>query len=248
VPGRLDITQDYNLLSDEVHSVHLIQTLGAMVEGEPRVMLHVQLTAAPGVRLQLAGDNIVELRHNYPAEIAKYLDPIFRTLSQDGLLAKVDPKLAWQVFGDEYKPGPELVSQVQSLLKKLDAEDFQDREAASKALAELGQPAALALRRMDRNGWSEEQVGRVDAFLAKFKPSNDVEAKRLRGDRDFLLDCLFSDDAQIRELAFKQLQSVVGRPIEFDLKASSQQRLDSIRRLRASIGATPTTNAKTPLE
>jgi hypothetical protein len=140
------------------------------------------------------------------------------------------------------------VARVQSLLKKLDAENFQDREAASKALAALDQPAALALRRMDRAGWSEEQVGRVDAFLAKYKPTNDVDAKRLRRDRDFLLDCLFSDDAQIRQLAFNELQQVVGRPIEFNLTAPPQQRLESIQRLRASIGATPTTHAKSRAE
>jgi len=246
VPGRLDLTQDYNLLADEVHSVHLIQNLVEIVEGEPRVTLHVQLTTPPGVRLQLQADNVVELRRNYPAEVAKYLDPIFRTLSQDGLLAKVDPKLAWQVFGGEYKPSSDLVAKVQALIKQLDAENFQQREAASKSLEALGQPAALAIRRMDRAGWTEEQVGRVDAFLANFKPTNDVDAKRLRQDRDFLLDCLFADDEQIRRLAHAELEKVVGRPIAFDLSAPPAQRLDSIKRLRASIGAVPSTQEKTP--
>ena len=87
VPGRLDLTQDYNLLADEVHSVHLIQNRGELVEGEPRVTLHVQLTTAPGVRLQRTAENVVELRRRYPAECARYLDPILRSLRQDGLLA-----------------------------------------------------------------------------------------------------------------------------------------------------------------
>jgi hypothetical protein len=248
VPGRLDLTQDYNLLQDEVHSVHLIQNLVEIVEGEPRVTLHVQLTTPPGVRLQLQADNIVELRRNYPAEVAKYLDPVFRSLNQPGLLAKVDPRLAWQVFGAEYKPSSELVENVKTLIKKLDAESFQDRQAASKALEKLGQPAALAIRRMDRAGWSDEQIGRVDAFLASFKPTNDVDAKRLRQDRDFLLDCLFADDVQIRQLAHAELQKVVGRPVEIDLNAPPSKRLDTIRRLRESIGAVPSTQAKSRVE
>ena len=248
VPGRLDLTQDYNLLADEVYSIHLIQNTVEIVEGEPRVTLHVQVTAPPGVRLQLSADNVVELRRNYPAEVAKYLDPIFRTLSQDGLLAKVDPKLAWQVFADDYKPGAELTAKVQELIKKLDAEKFQDREQASKALEALGQPAALFVRRMDRTGLSEEQVGRIDAFLAHFKPTNDVDAKRLRTDRDFLLDCLFADDEQIRRLAHAELQKVVGRPIAFDISAPPGQRLESLQRLRAEIGAVPSTQAKSRAE
>jgi hypothetical protein len=248
VPGRLDLTQDYNQLEDEVYSVHLIQNLVELVEGEPRVTLHVQVTTPPGVRLQLAADNIVELRRKYPAEVAKYLDPIFRTLSQDGLLAKVDPKLAWQVFGDDYKPSAELTANVQALVKKLDAESYQDREAASKALEALGQPAALAVKRMDRQSLTEEQVGRIDAFLAHFKPTNDVDAKRLRSDRDFLLDCLFADDDQIRRLAHAELEKVVGRPVPFDVTAPPAQRLESIKALRATIGAVPSTQAKTRAE
>ena len=137
---------------------------------------------------------------------------------------------------------------MQALIKKLDAENFQDREAASKALEALGQPAALAVRRMDRSGFTEEQIGRIDAFLAHFKPTNDVDAKRLRKDRDFLLDCLFSDDEQIRRLAHAELEKVVGRPVEINLTAAPEQRLETIQRLRASIGAVPSTQAKSRVE
>jgi len=200
------------------------------------------------VRLQLSADNVAELRRNYPAEVAKYLDPIFRTLSQDGLLAKVDPKLAWQVFADDYKPGAELIAKVEEQIKRLDAEKFQDREQASKGLEALGQPAALYIRKIDRSKLSEEQVGRIDAFLAHFKPIGDSEAKRLRKDRDFLLDCLFADDEQIRRLAHAELEKVVGRPVAFDLTAPPQQRLETLQRLRAEIGAVPSTQAKSRAE
>lgn len=244
VPGQLHLNQDYNLLADEVHSVQLIQNIREIVEDEPRVRLYVQITAQPEVNLRLEADNIVELRHKFPAEVAKYVDPIFESLRQDGLLAKVDPKLAWQVFADAYTPPADVVAKVQALVKQLDAEDFADREAASKSLEGLGQPAALALLRIDRAGWSEEQIGRVDAFLAKFKTTDDAEAKRLRKDRDFLLDCLFSEEEPIRRRAHAELEALVGRPIEFDITAPPAQRLQSIERLRASIGAPPATQAK----
>ena len=244
VPGQLHLNQDYSLLADEVHSVQLIQNIRELIEDEPRVRLYVQITAQPEVNLRLEANNIVDLRHKFPAEVAKYVDPIFHSLRQEGLLAKVDPKLAWQVFADAYTPPADVVAKATALVKQLDAEQFADREAASKALEALGQPAALALLRVDRTGWSEEQIGRVDAFLAKFKTTDDAEAKRLRKDRDFLLDCLYSEEEPIRRRAHAELQALVGRPIEFDVTAAPEQRLESIRRLRASVGGVPSTQAK----
>ena len=96
---------------------------------------------------------------------------------------------------------------------------------------------------MDRSGWSEEQVGRVDAFLARFKPTDDAVASKYRFDREFLLDCLISDEEPIRRRALEQLQKLVGRPIEFDLTAPEAQRLAAVTRLRAQIGDPPATQA-----
>jgi hypothetical protein len=244
MPGDVRINQDLNRLDDQVHSVQLIQNTRELNEGETRIALYVQITGTPAVELRLTGDNIVDLRQKYPAEVAKYVDPIFRTLRQEGLLAKVDPKLAWQVFADAYQPPADVVSKVQQLVVQLDADSFPARESATQALEQLGQPAALALLHMDRKTLSDEQRGRVDAFLAKFKTTGDDRAKQLRRDRDFLLDCLYSDEEPIRRRALEELRKVVGEPIEFDITAPSEQRLAAIERLRRSIGAAPTTQRK----
>jgi hypothetical protein len=244
VPGQLMLSQDWDQLSDETHTVQLIQSTRQMGEGENRVTLYVQITGSPPVDLRLGAQNIVELRRQYPGETARYVDPIFRTLRQEGLLARVDPKLAWQVFSFAFTPSSDLDSRLKNILPRLDAPSYPERQAASAELEQLGQPAALLLMREDRKNLSDEQRTRIDAFIAKYKIVNDAEAKRLRGDRDFLLDCLYSDDAVIRREALTELRKVTGQAIKFNENAPPEQRLETIARLRQSLGATPATQEK----
>ena len=243
-PAQLTIAQDLARMDDQTHSVQLLQAMRELGEGEPRVTLYVQITGEPQVNLNLQAENMIELRRKYPAEVAKYVDPIFRTLRQEGLLAKVDSKLAWQVFDDAFEPSPELIARLKPLLAQLGAEQFATREAASSQLESLGQPAALALMRWDRKGLNDEQLGRIDAFVARFKLADDKEVARLKKDRDFLLDCLYSEDAIIRRRALQALQQVTTKPVKFDVDAEPAQRLAAIAQLRQAIGAVPATQAK----
>src|ERR1043166_1505344 len=137
---------------------------------------------------------MVDLRRKYPREVARYLEPIFRDFKQESVLARVDPKLAWQVFAPAYVPPPELAAKVKALAVKLDAENFADREAASRELAAMGAPAAMALTRLGRANMSDEQLSRIDVLTAPYKPLPDDQVAKLRNDRFFLLDCLAADD------------------------------------------------------
>jgi hypothetical protein len=236
-PGKLMITQDHDRMDDQVHSVQLVQTTGDIGEGDSPVMLYVQITASPEVNKKLPAKDIVDLRRKYPNETSTYLDPIFRTLRMNGFLLRVDPRLAWQVFADGFVPPAQLQSDLKRVLAALDADDFQAREAASRELEKLGQPAALALMKVDRNSLTDEQRGRVDAFVAQFKTVPPEKAEEYRRSRDFLLDCLFAEDEQIRARALEQLRKVTGRPIEFDVTADADHRLAAIEKLRAEVGA-----------
>ena len=91
----------------------------------------------------------------------------------------------------------------------------------------------------DRERLSEEQISRIDAFIAQFKPADDAEIARLRKDPDFLLDCLYSDDAAVRKQALEALRKVTGKSIEFDVDAQPAERLAAIEQLRESIGKPP---------
>jgi hypothetical protein len=243
--SRLDVSQFVERVDDETQTVQLIQN-DTPGEGEPRIFLHVQNTAKPPVNLHIPADNLVALRRAHPAETAKYIDPMFRLLHQDGLLSHVDPRLAWQVFASSYVASSDLQSAVKAVVAKLDADSFQDRETASQELQKLGQPAALVLMRMDRKQLSDEQTGRIDAFLATFNVVPEAEVARLHQDRDFLLDCLYSEDEAIRTQALAELRKLTGQPIEFNLSADPEHRLAAINRLRESFGAAAATQTTQP--
>ncbi len=239
--GTLTLSQMWERLDDETSTVQLFQRPVQQGVDDPHVSLYVQITSDPPTELNLTAANVIELRRKYPAEVAKYVDPIFKALHQDALLARVDPRLAWQVFQDSFVPTPELSEKVKSLVSRLDADRFQDRQAASRDLESLGEGAALLLMRMDRKGLSDEQLSRIDALIAKFKIETDDHVTLLRRDCDFLIDCLYSDDPAIRAAALAQLRAVTGHPIEFDASADPAQRQTAIDKLRETIGA-PTTN------
>src|SRR5439155_18224770 len=101
------------------------------------------------------------------------------------------------------------------------------------------------LMKIDRKALSDEQKGRVDAFLATFKTVPSPQARQLRLSRDFLLDCLYCDDLALRQRALEQLQSVAGHAIEFDLSAEPAKRLAAIEKLRSSLGTAAATQATT---
>ena len=69
----------------------------------------------------------------------------------------------------------------------------------------LGEPAALFLHAANRRGWTPEQTARIDHFLSEYFTLSDEQAKKLGRDVDFLLDCLASDDPDLRAAALDQL-------------------------------------------
>lgn len=242
VAGTLQLTQLWETIDDETYSVQLLQRPVTEGDDTPHVSLFVQDTGAtPPVDLQYKAANVTELRRAHPSEVAKYVDPIFRALHQDALLSRVDSKLAWQVFAETFTPSEDLMSQVKAVVTRLDAESFQEREAASRDLDKLGQPAALVLAKQDRKGWSDEQATRIDSFLAGFRIAADDDVKKLRGDKDFLIDCLGSSHIEIRKLAFDQLQKLTGKTLAIDVNADPQSQQRALDQIRQSVG-TPTTH------
>lgn len=223
--------------SGEFRNVDFIQSDEFLENGEGRVRLYIQehRDDEPIVDLKLSAVSVAELRRKYPAETMRYLEPIFREFGQSGVLFQVSAPAAWQVLGGTYTPPAGVVTQVDAVLAKLDADDFRQREAAAKELETLGQPAALVLMTRDRTTLSEEQQVRVETFLAPYKPLSDDEATRLRGDTEFLLAALSSQDAELAGRALERLKEVVKQPIAFDLQATGDARAEAIASLRAQL-------------
>ena len=211
--------------------------------GDDRVTLRVRrmvvTTGEVTEEFARTAPSFVELLRRHPHEAAEHLAPVFRDFRQEAEVFGADVRVAWQVLSARLPRDPAVVREVESLVARLDADRYQEREAAARRLRELGGPATLALSDLPRGRYSAEQNSRIDAALAAFRRlSEQVAADRLK-DAEFLLGCLaYSDDALIRAGAVRELEHLTGRPIK-PPPADREKRLRFVRELRESIASTP---------
>lgn len=252
-PGYLQLARDIES-SRGMLNVSLIQSnLYALSDDgdEDKVKFNVSDTgdqpSPDDVDLKLAARSFVELRQKYPAETTKYLEPILQALGQSAVLFYVDPKAAWQVFGGSAEVSADVQAKLSDLVKQLDAESPKTRDAASKQLEEIGEPAAIVLMQLNRKGLSEEQTSRIDTFLAPFRPLDNETADRLRDDLEFATMTLTTDDPDLRKLALDAVKKIAKAPVSFDLSADTQTRMKAAIALRDSLRpkTTAPTNAAT---
>lgn len=247
IGGRVIVARDGES-GQGISSIQLVQDPppppGQPMPEEGPVRLLVRKTNAISGRdevdLKLSAASFVELRREHAGEVDTYLRPLFRDLRQEGVVFGVDSKAGWQVLAPGFEPDDATRQQVQAALAQFDADDFQQREGALQALQKLGQPAAILLMRMDRSKLSPEAQNGVETFLAPYMPMDPRDAEQRRNDPQFLLDTLYSDDAQLRKLAAEQLAKVTGRRLEFDPDADADKRREQIQALRAAIGSPAT--------
>jgi len=242
-PATEQVVQDFEY-PDRTESISMQQSLGP--PGAESVWLRVQIVPEVGgldkaMSIAMTAGSFEDLRRQHPHEVDRYVRPIFHDLQQEAEVFRPDPKVAWQVLGSDWKPDPQVVAKVDAILARLRDAKFQDREEGSVELQQIGEPAAQVLSRMKRDGWSEEQRTRVDAFLGAYHPVKTDEAVRLGTDVDFLLDCLYSDDATIRQLAESRLARVTGKRVSVNPHLSESDRTAAVANLRAQLAPPPTT-------
>lgn len=190
---------------------------------------------SPGGRNVNVGErDFMTLRQKHGPEAEQWLRPLFRQLKQDEAFAP-DINSAWQVLADRWPVDDSVSQSVRRLLPQLSSESSHVRNAAANQLARLGRDGATALLRTDQAHLTIEQRVRVDEVLSRFCRMSDADAGRLRDDPDFLLDCLYCDDANVRKLAGARLAAKTGRPVEIDPDADPDQRALAIQQLRATL-------------
>jgi hypothetical protein len=242
VAGRLIVARDAES-DNSMSSVQLIQdpppAPGAAAEQPQPVRLLVHYSNLAGdqreIDLKLEADSFLELRRQYPREVDVYLRPIIRDFAQEAAVFAVDPKIAWQVLGQEFKPDDELRRRIDTLLAQLDADDFRQRQNALDQLNQIGTPAAMVLARLDRTRLSEQQASMVETFLAEYAPVPADQVAKLRNDLSFLLDVLFVEDESLRALAVEQIRRVTGKAISLQAKDNPESRAIAIARLREQL-------------
>jgi len=244
--GRLSVARG---IEDErrLSNVQLLQAPPStqLDPSEPAVKLYITRhnseDGKPELDLKLQATTFTQLCLDHPREVDEYLRPIIRDFKQEAAVFAPDPKAAWQAFAEDAAPDAATIERVNAVAKKLDAEDFRDREAALNALQEIGQPAALVLMKADRKSMSPEKQSSVDTFLAPYLPLAADEARRVHDDPIFLLDCLSLDDVTLREVAWKRLVAVAHPKVQYDPRADDATRARAATELRESLHSRPTT-------
>jgi CheY-like chemotaxis protein len=218
----------------------------ALIENADGFILHVQVIStedqgqqqAHPVDLHLSAPTLAQLRLEHPAEYEKYLRPAFADMGQEQVAFDVDGKIAWQVVAEGWKASPALAGEVETQVAKLNDDDFQSRNAADKAIRDLGGAAAVYLLAKNRSSLTNEQNQRIDAILQPYKSMPAAQVKALRGDANFLLDCLLSDDILLRSAALAHLHSWPPDAISFDVNQPAADRISAVNRWRAQLGPT----------
>jgi hypothetical protein len=238
--GNLPLTRD-TVAPGRKMSVQLIQS-GLQEVEDDGIRLYIQV---------IAGDEQLEhanfpaadfptLIRRYPEPTDEYIRPILDALGGQEQLLDVPPALAAEVLSDRMAPDANVKKAVAALVAKLDADRPQERNAAQGELEKMGVAAALALRSMDTSRLSLEQQTRIRTVLAPLTHAPGVNVQKLRSNVHFLLDTLNCRDSTARRAALEELQQHVGRPIAFDIQASDEARLASLRQLRREL-TTPAT-------
>ena len=197
------------------------------------------------VNLNIHEKDFSTLRRLHHEETERWLRPILRELHQESAFA-ADPAVAWQVLADQWPVDGKFRDDVAQQLKALDADDFRVRQKASNALEKLGRDGAVYLMKMDRHGLSLEQNLRIDEVISRFKPLTEAEARPLRDDPNFLLDCLYGDDAVARKLSLDRLTELLHRKIDFDLDAIDDAKVDDVNALRDKLFPDGKSSASAP--
>jgi hypothetical protein len=238
--GKLSLSRDRQE-GDTTTNVQLLQGPPQQTPDPdaPACVLYISRTDSSGrtqdVSFKRTANTFDDLCIKFSDDVNQFLRPILRDFKQESAVFAPNTQLAWQVLGGDYIVEPSVLERVNRLVTKLDADSYEDRQAALEGLREIGEPAALILMRADRSVMSPEKQSSVDEFLTPFVQLTADEAKAMRDDPTFLLDILTSDDVELRKLAWERLKSISHTDVNFDPRGEDAERAAAIDKLRATI-------------
>ena len=201
------------------------------------VIVRNSLPRLPGAPLggqmqSLRAESFEQFRQKSPAEFEQYVKPVVELLGLAGLL-KPGPADIYRVFS-EIQPSPESERRLLEIVAALASVDPAQRTAASQQLEKLGPPGVLAALRLDRSILTPEQSSRIDTFL-RSQSSQTNNPQRLRHEPLFLVDCLESDDLEVRKLALAELKVALNRDVSLDFTADAESLRRAVAGLRKQI-------------
>lgn len=183
--------------------------------------------------ISATAESIQQLQAEQPDALRKYIAPALRLISGHYLF-RPGPTDVYRLF-PEIPSNPKAVRELETLLLKLDAPDYAEREAASRALAGASKPVILAAVRRSKNDLSEEAHNRLDTFLAAQTSLSLDDIGASRSDPYLLLDCCEDEDPAVRTAAHARLSELLRAKIDFDPSAAPAVRAKSIEAMRAQV-------------
>jgi hypothetical protein len=234
--GQLTLTNTMQF-EDHTDQTMFIQEHGDNAGTTGLIQLAVSSSGRDASRSQqinLAAADVPSLLHDHPQEANLYFRPLLRRIGQEFLFAP-DALTAWQIFSDTRSPDFAIARSVNEILPRLNNTEYRARRAALADLRKLGQPAADVVDRLERASLSPQQNASLDLFLSQYKRIPETEAARLRIDPTFLLDCLYSEDVQVRKSALDRLRTMFRPDLEFDIDAPSDVRMLAVANLKKQL-------------
>jgi hypothetical protein len=212
-----------------------------LMQGSQATMLRLSSHEGPGPEtlVQFREPNFATLHRKHRQTVEQYLRPLLRDVKQEAVFAP-EKNEAWQVLADDLPVDESYRTPVMAHLADLNDPSYAVRSAATRGLYDLGRGAAVYLLHVDREKLTDEQKLRVDQVVSRYSAVPEEQAAKLHDDSGFLIDCLYCEDLQLRQLALRRLTKVTGKDVAFDLTVKDQAQVNAVNALRQQLFPAPT--------
>lgn len=170
----------------------------------------------------------------HASDVRQWLRPTLRLLDQEAAFAP-ETCVAWQAMASDWPDTPQARDAVVRLIPSLKDQNAHIRNHAYADLIALGMDGATAIEHFKRDGLTIEQNVRLDEVLNHFRKLPEDRALRHGRDPQFLLDCEYSNDLTVRELAARRLTEALHQDSGVDPHAPEVARFDSIEKARTRL-------------
>jgi len=132
----------------------------------------------------------------------------------------------------------------QAWVESLGSAKFSERQAAERTLLQAGPAVLPFLESVDRDRMDAEQRSRLRDLVGRLDDAREDTIDRavtwLAADPEVWLSLLSRSDEGRRRLATRQLEQLLGSPVEFDVAADPPTRAAQLARLRIRLSAPAT--------
>jgi hypothetical protein len=179
------------------------------------------------------GRSMADLRNAHPAEYRQFLLPLIGKLTDTSWFIPGAADV-YEIFS-EIPADDASTAQLQTLLLSADSTVPAEREQALQQMEGMGARGVLAAMRFDAAKLAPEQQAAVATLIAHGRRARVADPAAARKDPDFLLNCLEIDGPGLKAAALRQLSSVLGKPVTFDVNLSGAAALAAVDALRVQI-------------